>query len=197
MLTLLVILLAQSPGSGAQFKVTLQLHGHWGLLTEPGDRCPAAPAGTDTLSGFVKFDNIDEDAVTYSGTLDRVTDMGLCEVRDTPDGEKWCGGELRGGGPVDVTIVVPAAGNDNDSLRIELEPHAVVTVTVGGNCSSLDNAAVGKQYKSHDAISFETSDAPGALVPPTGGLVARNNVYHQTREIGANSGYTLKVEPVP
>jgi hypothetical protein len=65
---MLIALLAQSPGSGAQFKVTLELHGYRGALTEVGGRCPVG--------------------------------------------------------------------------------------------STLDNAEVAEQYKSHDAISFETSDEP-------------------------------------
>jgi hypothetical protein len=186
-----------SPAHGAaeQVKVTLQYHGYWGLVTPPGGICPAAPPGTDTLTGVVTKQSEDEDGVTYKGTLARVTDIGLCEVQDTADGHKWCGGELHGHGDVDVVIVVPAAGNDSESLLIELKPVPSMTVTVGGNCSTLDNGTLAQQYKSHDTILFETSDVSstgGVRVPPTGGLFPRADLYFQTRRIG--DGYTLKVD---
>ena len=187
-----------SPVSAAeQFKITLQYYGYWGLVTPPSGVCPAAPAGTDTFTGVVTKLSEDEDGVVYKGTLNRVTDIGLCEVRDVADGTKWCGGELHGHGDVKVVIHVPAAGNDSENLQIAWDPMPSLTVTVGGNCSSLDNATVATQYKSHDAIYFETTDvssAGGIRVPPTGGLFPRADVYFQTRRAGPDRGYTLKVE---
>jgi len=185
-----------SPAHGAErFRITVEYYGYWGLVTPPSGVCPAAPAGTDTLTGVVTKQSEDEDGVVYKGTLTRITDIGLCEVRDTADGTKWCGGELHGRGDVEVVILVPAAGND--SVQIALDPQPSVTVNVGGNCDSLDNAAVARHYKSHDTILFETTDvssAGGVRVPPTGGLFPRPDVYSQTRRVEPDRGYTLKVE---
>ena len=133
--------------------------------------------------------------MTYKGTLARVTDIGLCEVQDTADGHKWCGGELHGHGDVDVVIVVPAAGNDSESLLMKRKPPTSTPVPVTGNCRSPYNGTLAQQYKSHDTILFETSDVSstgGVRVPPTGGLFPRADLYFQTRRIG--DGYTLKVD---
>lgn len=192
-----LVLVSPAHGADERFRITLEYYGYWGLLTPPGGTCPAAPAGTDKITGVVTKQSEDEDGVTYAGTLRRVTDIGLCEVRDTSDGTEWCGGELHGTGDVDVVIVVPSPGNDSANLQIELKPRSSVTVAVGGNCSSLENAAVASQYKSHDTILFETTDvssAGGIRVPPTGGLFPRVEVYSQTRRVEPDRGYTLKVE---
>lgn len=192
-----LVLVSPARGADARFRITLEYYGYWGLLTPQSGVCPAAPAGTDKFTGYVTKQSEDDDGVTYKGTLNRVTDIGLCEVQGTPDGSKWCGGELHGHGDVEVVLVVPAAGNDSENLQIELKPLPSVTVQVGGNCSSLENATVAKQYKSHDTILFETTDvssAGGVRVPPTGGLVPRADVYSQTRRVEPDRGYTLKVE---
>jgi len=196
-LLLWLVLVSPAPGADERFRITLEYYGYWGLLTPPGGTCPAAPAGTDKITGVVEKFSADEDGVSYRGTLTRVTDIGLCEVKDTQDGERWCGGELHGNGPIDVVIEVPAAGNDSQNMKISWDPNPSVTVAVGGNCSSLDNAEVAKQYKSHDTILFETTDvssAGGVRVPPTGGLFPREAVYSQTRRVEPDRGYTLKVE---
>ena len=192
-----VALASPARGADQRFRITLEYYGYWGLVTPPSGGCPAAPAGTDKLTGYVTKESQDDDGVSYKGTLNRVTDIGLCEVQDTPDGSKWCGGELHGRGDVEVVIVVPAAGNDSENLQIALTPLPTVSVQVGGNCSSLENATVARQYKSHDTILFETTDvssASGVRVPPTGELVPRADIYSQTRRVEPERGYTLKVE---
>ena len=184
-------------GADQRVRITLEVLRLLGTPDTAGRCVSRGAAGTDTLTGIVTKLSEDEDGVSYKGTIRRVTDIGLCEVRDTPDGARWCGGELHGSGDIEVTIVVPAAGNDSANLQISLDPMPSVTVAVGGNCSSLDNAAVAKQYKSHDTILFETTDvssAGGVRVPPTGQLVPRADVYSQTRRVEPERGYTLKVE---
>src|SRR6185295_10787981 len=53
-LSLFVALLAQSPpvtGATARYKVTLEFHGVWGLVTDASGTCPGVPPGIDTLTG--------------------------------------------------------------------------------------------------------------------------------------------------
>src|SRR6185295_2967485 len=49
-LSLFVALLSQSPpvtGATARYKVTLEFHGVWGLVTDASGTCPGVPPGID------------------------------------------------------------------------------------------------------------------------------------------------------
>lgn len=197
--TLVVLaMLAQAPaaaGRGDRFKVTLQYYGVWGLVTEAGGTCPGGVPGTDTLTGVVTKRDVSEDGIVYVGDLTRTTDLGLCEARDTPDGSRWCAGEIHGSGTFEVTVTVPATGRDNENASFELRPKGTINVAVGGNCDSLDNADLADEYRSGDTIHFETANDAQGRVPPTGGLVARSRPYSQTVRLQPDRGYTLTVEP--
>ena len=195
-----LLLLAQGPpgsGSPERFKVTLEYYGVWGLATEAGGACPGGVPGTDTLVGNVVREVVNDEGTFYAGNLTRTTNLGLCEERDTANGSEWCAGEVHGDGTFKVRIMVPPVQRDEENLRIELKPGNIKKIEVGGNCSSLDNAAVADQYRSGDTILFETSNRTDGRVPPNGTLVARKDVYSQTRRVEPDRGYTLKVEPVP
>jgi hypothetical protein len=192
--------LAQSPppaASGQAHNVTLEFQGYWGAYADHStgtDSCPGVAPGSDVLTGTVRGveDELDEDGITYTGVLTRTTAIGLCEAKDTPDGARFCEGRLSGGGSFKVTIRMPAAGHDNEEATIALEPVGVmaVWVTVTGSCDSLDNAALEDDYRSPDAINFETTGTwslpPGKLVP---------GVYAQARQFKPNDQgqYTLRV----
>lgn len=196
----ILVWLAQAPPAGAatRYQITLELHGVWGLVTDQTGTCPGVPPGFDRFTGNVARVSDDEDGVQYSGVLARSTDIGLCEVKDTADATRWCSGHLSGRGPFRVTIKVPQAGNDSEQTGIEFEPDQImaVSVSVNGACDTLDNAKLASEYRSHDAIYFETSDAPGQLMA-TGGL--SRGTFLQTRHSTAGDlgGYALTVQPIP
>ena len=204
-----LVLLAQAPpaaGPTVRYRVTLTYHGVWGLVTEANQVCPGVPPGTDTIAGIVEgvepalgpppdddtdAESSEDEGVQYAGDLTRATEVGLCEVKDTSDGTEWCAGHLSGGGPFRVTITVPPIDCDNEQARVKLEPRgAQVRATVSGSCSSLENAAVARQYKSEDSIYFETANASGTKLMPTG--VLRPGTYVETsRSVpGDLTGYT-------
>ena len=183
------------------------------------------PPGTDTIAGIVEgvepargsrrrrlhpcigipcrplpddAARIEDEGVQYAGDLTRATEVGLCEVKDTSDGTEWCAGHLSGGGLFRVTITVPPIDRDNEQARVKLEPRgAQVRATVSGSCSSLENAAVARQYKSEDSIYFETANATGTKLMPTGRLSPGTYVETSRAVPGDLTGYTLKVEQVP
>jgi hypothetical protein len=195
-----VALLAQSPpvtGATARYKVTLEFHGVWGLVTDASGTCPGVPPGIDTLTGVVQEQRSDDDeGSVYAGDFIRTSEVGLCEEQETPDGGRWCAGHLKGGGPVHVTLTIPALGNDNEQARVKLEPAAMAWATVSGTCSSLDNAAVAADYKAGDSIYFDTVNASGTSFLPTGKLTV--GFFKQTKLAGpGGDGYTMKVETAP
>ena len=218
----------------AQYKITLEFHGVWGLVTDQSGTCPGVPPGYDRLTGVVSGVEPprngatgpravipctgmpcqsagngppppDEDdgpaAVEYTGILARESEVGLCETKESADGTKWCSGHLSGKGPFRVSIKVPLSGNDSEQTRIEFETDPArlmaVTVSVSGACDTLDNAALAADYRSHDALYFETNDEPGSPLMPTGGL--SRGTFLQTRhsQPGDLGGYTLTVQPLP
>lgn len=200
LLPLVFLLLAPSPpaiGAAARYKITLEFHGVWGLVTDASGTCPGVPPGIDTLTGVVEEQSSDDDeGSVYTGDFTRTSEVGLCEVKDTPDGDKWCAGHLKGGGPFHVTLTIPAIGNDNEQARVKLEPAAMAWATVSGSCSSLDNAAVAADYKAEDSIYFDTVNASGTSFLPTGKLTVGS--YKQTRLAGpGGDGYTMKVDTAP
>jgi hypothetical protein len=196
-----LVWLAQSPPlapSDQAHNVTLEFQGYWGAYADHStgtDSCPGVEPGSDVLTGIVRGveDELDEDGITYTGVLTRTTAIGLCEAKDTPDGTRFCGGRLSGGGSFKVTIRMPALGHDNEEATIELEPVGVmaVWVTVSGSCDSLDNAEVEDDYRSADAIHFETTGSSSAL--PPGKLVP--GLFTQARQFRLNDQgqYTLRV----
>ncbi len=219
---LLLIVLAQapaSPGGPARYTVTVEMHGGvWGSATETDGSCPGAAPGSDTLTGivtgtepalfialpcndpdFLKQENeADEEDVVYTGVLTRTTSVDLCEVKDTSDGDKWCLGHLNGGGPVEVTILVPRQCRDNETLRVKMRPVPMAWAKAIGACSTLDNAELEAQYRSEDSIYFETSEDPKDRVPRTGRLfVGTSKRQERTPPKRPAGEYTLKVEKAP
>src|SRR5262245_54790956 len=110
------VLLAETPaapGGHARYQVTIEVRGAvWGSASDADGSCPGAAPGSDTLTGTIEGTeppllngapcrgsgcpsrDDDEVGVVYSGTLERTTFVDLCEVKDTPDGNKWCLGHL-------------------------------------------------------------------------------------------------------
>jgi hypothetical protein len=169
----------------------------------PPGSAPGAPPGYPPCSGVPcrplrgETEEETDEGVEYTGVFTRTTEVGLCEVKDTPNGTEWCAGHLSGGGPFKVTIQVPAFDHDNEQTRFKLEPQGMgVWATVSGSCSSLDNASVAADYRSEDSIYFETANASGTRLMPTGRLAGGSYVQSVTTpsELGE---YTLKVEQVP
>lgn len=150
------------PGTGERFVVVLQQRAMSGtfpaLSTDQPDRCTGVDVGFDSLVGVVErraIPTVMAEAVEYYGILGRTTRTGLCEVRTTNDGDRWCAGILNGSGPVEVTILLPGDQGRDDG-EVQLTPVAKdTTVAVTGSCSSLDNAAVEAQYRGHDGIAFD------------------------------------------
>lgn len=205
---------AQQPAGGpqARYQVTIEYRGVWGLVTDQSGTCPGVPPGYDRFTGVVsgiepprgsqRPSEEGDDVVTYEGVLTRATEIGLCEVKDTANGAQWCAGHLSGKGPFRVVIKVPTVGNDSAQTSIEFEPHppqpplAPVSATASGSCDSLDNAGLEADYMSDDAIHFETIDASGRDLMPTGGLAP--GTFHQTRHWRQEGDeYTLSVTRLP
>jgi hypothetical protein len=202
-------LLAQASGAGGtRFTVTLRFHGVWGLLTEANGTCPGTTPGDDTLTGIVEPAGSDDEGVRYTGSLARTTNVDLCEVRDTSDGDQWCKGNIKGGGRFTVTITIPPRGRDNENASVALAPGprcppgttapVCVWARVEGQCQSLDNQSVAHDYTAGDTLYFETSNAGGqsADLVQTGGLTQGR--FKQTRRAApGDPQYTLTVVPAP
>jgi hypothetical protein len=189
---------ASTPPAGAssatRLNITLESHGAWGLLTEADGTCPGATGGIDTLTGIVTLTEIGVDGIKYSGELKRTTHVGLCETRDTPDGTKWCAGDLNGHGPFLVNVTVPLSGHDNENASVEMKPGHGAHADVAGHCDSLDNGAVKADYEDGDTLYFETANHAASRVLPTGGLVP--GTWSQSRR-DPDTGYKLVVTAVP
>lgn len=192
--------------TGDRWVVVLRHTGMGGTFAskqaEQPDRCPGVPVGYESLVGVVERRAVAEhwpEGVEYTGTLGRQTSTGLCEVRDTPDGEKWCGGLINGSGPVEVTIALPA-DTERDAIEIVIRPVAAETqVLVEGKCSSLDNAAVAQQYREEDTLMFDLPDERGTTVKPTLHQALRHqHIYTQERGAApwSESQYTMWVSRI-
>jgi hypothetical protein len=159
---------------------------------------PCRPLPDDEAAGDSADEDSADEGVQYTGVLTRTTTVGLCEAKDTPSATEWCAGHLSGGGPFRVTITVPPIDGDNEQARVKLEPQGMaVWATVSGSCSSLENAAVATQYRSEDSIYFETVNALGTKLMPTGRLSRGTYVQTSRSAPGDLSGYTLTVVRVP
>jgi hypothetical protein len=148
------------PGTGERFYVVFFFKGMQGshavLSTEQPDRCPGVYVGTDWMVGTVERRTVStesEGKVEYSGVLERATDLGLCGVQQTADGDRWCSGRLKGSGPVEVKIELPG-DQDLDDMSVLIQPQPSAKATVTGNCGSLDNPALERDYRSHDTLLF-------------------------------------------
>jgi len=195
----------QAGGARVRYQIVLDYKGVWGLVSNEHGACPGGQIrqGHDTLTGTVEgFENAsrsdDGAGIRYEGVLTRTTDVGLCESTEGPSGTLWCGGHLNGGGAFKVTITVPDIEQDNEEAAIVLSPaSSSAGATVTGTCDSLDNAAVAADYKAGDTLYFETANASGTGLLPTGGL--QPGTYGQTRRLapGDPGHYTLRVQQVP
>jgi hypothetical protein len=183
--------LARPPATGDRWVVVLKHYGMGGTFgtkaADQPERCPGVEVGYEALVGIVERRALAEHwpgGVEYSGILGRLTSTGLCEVRDTLDGEKWCAGILNGSGPVEVTIALPG-GTERDDFEVVLRPVASeTTVTVTGSCSSLDNAAVAQQYRERDTQMFSLPDERVVRVTPTLHQALRHEHLY-TQDLGA------------
>jgi hypothetical protein len=187
------------------------------------DRCIGVPGGLDVLVGYaarLEASTLRPGSIQYDGVVRRETDMALCEVQETTDGERWCAGSLVGGGLADVTILLPTSNRgshfDGELLfnpwtspgksaglaqRLPVSDPVgtapidgeTTTVHVGGNCSSLDKTATAAEYRAEFRLAFESLE-------PTG---LKAGLFAQTRTVGGDPNgqiegqYSLLVEPVP
>lgn len=170
-------------------------------MAAPPAPCTGIPCQSATNPPPPADEDDGPDAVEYEGVLSRESEVGLCETKDTASGTEWCSGHLSGKGPFKVTIKVPLVGNDSEQTRIAFEPDPTrimaVTASVNGACDSLDNAALAADYRSQNAIYFETIDASGLPLMPTGGLTRGTFLQTRHSQPGDAGGYTLTVQPVP
>lgn len=133
----------------ANYDIELEFIGLSGHHARSAAECGAAVSDTgyDRLAGIVSGDetNATDEAVTYTGTLHRVTAMDFCELTGPLGQEVDCGATLVGGGAMDVSIEVYGEADRGAWLKAKVT--RTDSASVVGNCAPATHSVIVVEYQ--------------------------------------------------
>ena len=178
----------------ARYEVTLTYDKITGSHGGPTS-CPGAPRdGSDVLSGIVEgSETVVDDAMEYTGTLSRKTDITFCETwRPNGSEDQFCAPRLKGAQARVRTTIRIWTPKSNQDTEIEFEP--IVTsksdvITVTGACTKEMELDITEAYLDSDAFRIVTRNQD-----PLAKLVAGKSWQDvKPRPVNQPDGWTLAV----
>ncbi len=130
------------------YDIELEFRGISGHHARSAAECtaPVSDTGFDRLVGTVSADeiNVNDEDITYTGTLTRTTAMDFCDLTGPPGQEFDCDEHLVADGAVDVEIEV--YGEPDRGAWMKAKVTKVNSATVTGQCGPAVAADIQAEY---------------------------------------------------